>query len=62
MSVVPDTMCRHRRFTYNVTFWRVRITIVKSRNTTMHSVCVAELHVTVNYIKIFGVRTTMLLW
>lgn len=61
MSVVPDTMSRDRQFTYNITFWRVRITIVNGTNTTMHSACVAELHVTVNYIKILSVRTTVLL-
>jgi len=62
VPVVPDTMSRDRQFTYNVTFWRIRITTVNSRYTTMHSACVAELHVTVIYIKILSVRTTMLLW
>ena len=41
--------------TYNVTIWRIRVTIVVVETKTMLSVSVFELHVTVNYINILSV-------
>jgi hypothetical protein len=53
-SEMGEHIKQDRQYTYNVTLWRVHVTIV-AVGTQQCIFCVVEIHVTVNYIKILSV-------